>query len=117
METLGKHQLKLATAESCTGGLIGHHITSVPGASNNYLGGIIAYSNEIKEQKLGVQSATLIEHGAVSEETVIEMAKNMGYEVVRRRITREEIYVADEAFLTGTAAEITPIRLIDAREI
>ncbi|RUM64891.1 MAG: branched chain amino acid aminotransferase [Sulfurimonas sp.] len=54
---------------------------------------------------------------SITQKTVIEMAQNMGYEVVRRRITREEIYVADEAFLTGTAAEITPIRLIDAREI
>jgi branched-chain amino acid aminotransferase len=41
----------------------------------------------------------------------------MGYTVTRRRITREEVYVADEAFLTGTAAEITPIALVDAREI
>ncbi len=54
---------------------------------------------------------------SITQKTVIEMAQNMGYEVIRRRITREEIYVADEAFLTGTAAEITPIRLIDAREI
>lgn len=43
------------------------------------------------------------------------MAKNMGIPLVRRKITREEIYVADEAFLTGTAAEITPIREVDAR--
>ena len=54
---------------------------------------------------------------SITQKMVIEMAENMGYEVIRRRITREEIYVADEAFLTGTAAEITPIRLIDAREI
>jgi len=45
------------------------------------------------------------------------MAEDMGYKVTRRRITREEVYVADEAFLTGTAAEITPIALVDAREI
>lgn len=45
------------------------------------------------------------------------MAEDMGIKVVRRRITREEIYIADEAFLTGTAAEITPVRLVDAREI
>lgn len=43
------------------------------------------------------------------------MAENMGMKVTRRKITREEIYVADEAFLTGTAAEITPIREVDAR--
>lgn len=54
---------------------------------------------------------------SITQKTVIELAKDLGYEVVRRRITREEIYVADEAFLTGTAAEITPVRNIDARVI
>jgi len=54
---------------------------------------------------------------SITQKTVIEMAQNMGINVVRRRITREEINIADEAFLTGTAAEITPVRLIDARVI
>jgi len=54
---------------------------------------------------------------SITQATVIELAKDMGIEVIRRRITREEIYIADEAFLTGTAAEITPIREIDARVI
>ena len=54
---------------------------------------------------------------SITQKTVIEMAEDMGYKVTRRRITREEIYVADEAFLTGTAAEITPVALVDAREI
>jgi branched-chain amino acid aminotransferase len=54
---------------------------------------------------------------SITQKTVIEMAQNMGIEVERRRITREEIYVADEAFLTGTAAEITPVRIVDARTI
>lgn len=54
---------------------------------------------------------------SITQKTVIEVARDMGYEVVRRRITREEVYVADEAFLTGTAAEITPIRNVDARII
>ena len=48
---------------------------------------------------------------------MIDLAKDLGYEVVRRRITREEIYIADEAFFTGTAAEVTPIRDVDARVI
>jgi branched-chain amino acid aminotransferase len=52
---------------------------------------------------------------SITQKTVIEMAENMGIKVIRRRITREEIYVADEAFLTGTAAEITPVREVDAR--
>ena len=54
---------------------------------------------------------------SITQKTVIEMAADMGYTVSRRRITREEVYVADEAFLTGTAAEITPIANIDARDI
>ena len=54
---------------------------------------------------------------SITQKTVIELANDMGMEVIRRRITREEIYIADEAFLTGTAAEITPIREIDARVI
>ncbi len=54
---------------------------------------------------------------SITQNTVIDLAKDMGIEVVRRRITREEIYIADEAFLTGTAAEVTPVREVDARVI
>ncbi len=54
---------------------------------------------------------------SITQATVIDLAKDLGLEVVRRRITREEIYIADEAFLTGTAAEVTPIREVDARII
>lgn len=54
---------------------------------------------------------------SITQKTVIEMAQNMGIKVERKRISREDVYIADEAFLTGTAAEITPVRLIDAREI
>ena len=54
---------------------------------------------------------------SITQKMVIEMAEDMGYKVTRRKITREEVYVADEAFLTGTAAEITPVALVDAREI
>jgi branched-chain amino acid aminotransferase len=54
---------------------------------------------------------------SITQKTVIEIAGDMGYKVERRRISREEVYIADEAFLTGTAAEITPVRNIDAREI
>ena len=72
---LQKYRLTLATAESCTGGLIGHRLTDVPGSSDYFLGGIIAYSNEIKERLLGVKLETLQAHGAVSAETAIEMAR------------------------------------------
>lgn len=54
---------------------------------------------------------------SITQKTVIEIAEDMGYKVSRRRITREEVYVADEAFLTGTAAEITPVAQVDARAI
>ena len=64
----------LALAESCTGGLIAHQITNVPGASKILKGGIVAYSNEAKEKFLGVRADTLRQHGAVSKETATEMA-------------------------------------------
>ncbi|QOP41993.1 branched-chain amino acid transaminase [Sulfurimonas marina] len=54
---------------------------------------------------------------SITQKTVIEVAQDMGYKVSRRRITREEVYIADEAFLTGTAAEITPVAQVDARII
>ena len=54
---------------------------------------------------------------SITQKMVIELATDMGIKVTRRRITREEVYIADEAFLTGTAAEITPIAVIDARDV
>lgn len=66
----------LSTAESCTGGYLAHLITAVPGSSDYYKGSVIAYSNEIKESILDVQPDTLRQQGAVSEETVIEMAQS-----------------------------------------
>jgi PncC family amidohydrolase len=73
-ELLLQHHLKLAVAESCTGGLLSHIITNVPGSSNYYLGGVISYANEVKVGLLGVSQATLEKHGAVSAETALEMA-------------------------------------------
>ena len=64
----------IATAESCTGGMIGELLTNMPGSSASVIGGAIVYSNREKVRALGVQQATLDAHGAVSEETVIEMA-------------------------------------------
>lgn len=65
----------LGIAESCTGGKIGAAITKVAGSSRYFKGGIIAYANELKQNLLGVKAITLKKHGAVSEATVIEMAK------------------------------------------
>lgn len=70
-----KEGLTLATAESCTAGNVAAAITAIPGSSHFYRGGIIAYSNEVKENLLGVNPETLENKGAVSEETVIEMVK------------------------------------------
>lgn len=78
-EELGKLLLEkgltLSTAESCTGGGIASVITSIPGSSEYFKGGIVAYANEVKTALLGVSETTLEKHGAVSEETVLEMAK------------------------------------------
>jgi nicotinamide-nucleotide amidase len=70
-------QLKLATAESCTGGYVAHKITTVAGSSRYYQGTVIPYHNAYKEQILGVSSATLNRDGAVSEACVIEMAEGV----------------------------------------
>jgi PncC family amidohydrolase len=83
----------LATAESCTGGLVGHVLTEVPGISQHYLGGLISYSDALKRDELGVPSETLEQHGAVSAETCLAMADG-----ARRR------YRADLALaITGIA--------------
>jgi PncC family amidohydrolase len=73
-EHLHARGLTLATAESCTGGLVSDRITNVSGSSEYFPGGVIAYSNEVKASLLGVSWATLNAYGAVSEETVLEMA-------------------------------------------
>jgi len=74
-------RVTLATAESCTGGTIASRLTAQPGASAYMKGGVVAYSNEVKESTLGVRHETLATHGAVSEETVREMVEG-----VRRRL-------------------------------
>lgn len=72
-QKLTRKGLTLATAESCTGGTIAQRLTAIPGASAFMRGGVVAYSNEVKECALGVRHETLAAHGAVSEETVREM--------------------------------------------
>jgi len=73
-QELRKRGWRLAVAESCTGGLIGHRITNISGSSTYYLGSITAYAYRAKVRLLGVSWDTLEKHGAVSEETIKEMA-------------------------------------------
>ncbi len=74
-DLLSQRRWTLAVAESCTGGLLGHRITNVPGSSTYFQGGVISYSNEAKERILGVPHKPLMEHGAVSKETALAMAQ------------------------------------------
>ena len=75
IRSLERKNLTVSTAESCTGGLIGASITSIPGSSAYYAGGAITYSNELKEQILKVPHGILFAYGAVSEATARCMAK------------------------------------------
>jgi nicotinamide-nucleotide amidase len=88
-----KRGLHIAVAESCSGGLLGARLTAIPGSSAVVLGGVIAYSNAVKEQMLGVATDTLEQHGAVSEQVAVEMAAGA------RRATGAEIGIS----LTGVA--------------
>ncbi len=80
-ETVGDMLVKcgytISTAESCTGGFLGHRFTNVPGSSTYYLGGVVSYSNDMKMKTLGVQENTLQEFGAVSKQTATEMAQGV----------------------------------------
>ena len=71
---LKKQRFKIATAESCTGGLIAHTLTNVPGSSDYFDRGIISYSNEAKMEVLGIPEDLLIKYGAVSKQVAIAMA-------------------------------------------
>lgn len=72
---LFQKKLTLALAESCTGGLIGHRVTNVPGSSEYFMGGIVSYAYQAKVKLLGVRWETLKQFGAVSAEVVREMAQ------------------------------------------
>lgn len=76
-ERLRAQGLSVATAESCSGGLIAHRITNVSGSSAYFPGGVVSYSNEAKMEILGVKGASLEAHGAVSETVAREMAEGV----------------------------------------
>ncbi len=75
--TSRKKGITISTAESCTGGYISNLITNIPGASDVYIGGVVAYSNELKIALIGVKEETLVRHGAVSRETALEMSRGV----------------------------------------
>ena len=93
VELLKSKKLKLATADSCTGGLISKRITDVSGSSEVFEGGVVCYSNRFKENVLGVSPETLKKYGAVSRETAREMVKGV------LSLTKADIAVA----VTGIA--------------
>ena len=93
LERCEARTLHVAVAESCTGGLLGARLTAIPGSSSVVLGGVIAYSNEVKRRLLGVRQETLDAHGAVSEQVATEMAAGV------RRLVGADVGMA----ITGVA--------------
>ena len=87
-ELLRQKNSTIATAESCTGGRLAAALNAQSGSSEYYMGSVVAYANEVKEQVLGVEHNTLIRHGAVSEQTVREMAEGI------RRLTHTDYAIA-----------------------
>jgi len=100
-ELLIEKQATVATAESCTGGYIAHLLTSIPGSSAYFKGSIVAYSNEIKIKSLNVPSNVIIQYGAVSQEVVETMAK----EVLKKFCTDFAIAVSGIAGPNGGSDE------------
>jgi len=76
-ELLRQQRLTLAIAESCTGGLIGHRLSNVPGSSDYFLGDVVAYSYEAKERLLGVPHDVIVREGVVSEAVALAMARGV----------------------------------------
>jgi PncC family amidohydrolase len=107
LELMRPTGLTLGVAESCTGGLVSHRITNVPGASEYFLGGVVSYGNEVKTQLLGVRTQTLAAHGAVSEQTVLEMAYGV------RRLLSTDIGAAVSGIAgPGGATHDKPVGLV-----
>lgn len=104
---LAERKLKIAAAESCTGGLVSSKITNVPGSSEYFMDGIVAYTNEAKIEFLGVKKKTIDTYGAVSKETAIEMAEGA------RRKLGADIGVSTTGIAgPGGASKAKPVGLV-----
>ncbi|HZQ02506.1 MAG TPA: nicotinamide-nucleotide amidohydrolase family protein [Gaiellaceae bacterium] len=99
--------LSLATAESCTGGMVAERLTSVPGSSDVFVGSVVAYADEVKARELGVAEAVLREHGAVSAETAAAMAQG-----VRRRLGADVGVSVTGIAGPGGGSEQKPVGLV-----
>jgi nicotinamide-nucleotide amidase len=104
LDLLRERGLTLATAESCTGGMVGMRLTSVPGASDVYRGGIVAYANEVKERELGVPAELIERHGAVSAEVAAAMAEG-----ARRRLGADVAVAVTGVAGPGGGSEEKPV--------
>lgn len=105
-EIFKKKGLKLSVAESCTGGLVSHYITLLPGASTFFEAGVVTYSAESKKKILGLQAKTISSHGVISRETAKEMAERM------RLLTKTGCTVSTTGNLGPDALEGKDIGLI-----
>lgn len=104
---LTDHAYSISTAESCTGGLLSHTLTAISGSSVYFIGGVVAYSNTIKERMLGVQLETLEKYGAVSVQTAQEMAEG-----IRKRF-QTDIGLSTTGIAGPTGAtEFKPVGLV-----
>ena len=104
LEALGRSEVRLAVAESCTGGLLGARITAVPGSSASFLGGVIAYDNQVKIDALGVPADLIETHGAVSAEVALAMARG-----VRARVGAEAAIAITGIAGPGGGTEEKPV--------
>jgi len=106
-DLLLKKKLTIAVAESCTGGLVSHKLTNVPGSSNYFNRGIVAYSNKAKVEVLGVPEKTIKIHGAVSPETALAMAEGV------RRISKTDVGISTTGIAgPGGGTPVKPVGLV-----